>query len=258
MSVLHRRACLVCTRRSLPYVNNFLKFTDIDRDAWYISYISSVCTGEVMNGSSETTFEPNSSLTRGMLVTILFRANYSPFLRYGFDISEDLNKKDMYGYESSGFSDVPADTWYTAAVNWASALGIVNGYRDGSFRPDAPVTREEAITVFARYYKLNAEYLPTVNDGSVRYVPHADDAEISSWARDAFELCAAVGAVYVRPAEFDESGALTDTTSYYFEPARSITRAEGAKLLVETLLTLKDHQEGTKELPKSLYIPYTK
>lgn len=225
-------------------------YKDIDPNGWYVKYLDSVCSCEIMIGTGEGTFEPNAALKRAMLVTILFRADDNIVYRIYTELNSEAKPLD--------FSDVSSDTWYSEAIAWASELGIINGYPDGTFCPNKPISREEAVTVFARYYKLNAEYLPIENTDSTRYIPHADDSLISDWARDSFNLCVTFGAVYVKLAEFDESGNLVDTSSYIFEPTRTITRAEGAKLLYEMLLPLRDAKEGRAELPKSLYIPYYK
>lgn len=87
-----------------------------------------------MAGVSSTLFSPNSTTTRGQLVTILYRAEGAP-------VVEETNK----------FSDVPTSKWYSKAVAWASEKGIVSGYGNGRFGPSDGVTREQMVTILRRY-----------------------------------------------------------------------------------------------------------
>lgn len=82
-----------------------------------------------MNGVAEGTFKPYGSLSRAMIVTILYRQEGSPYA------------------SGSGFRDVPSNQYYSAAVAWASENGIVNGYIGGSFRPNDAVSMQEMLTI---------------------------------------------------------------------------------------------------------------
>jgi hypothetical protein len=83
---------------------------------------------------SETVFAPNDLTTRAQLVTILYRAVGSPKVEY-----------------KATFSDVPAGIWYSDAIEWAAANGVVNGIGGGKFAPDANVTREQIAAILYRY-----------------------------------------------------------------------------------------------------------
>jgi uncharacterized repeat protein (TIGR02543 family) len=111
--------------------------TDVASSAWFYEHIKYVYDLGLMNGTGPTLFSPNMPVTRGMLVTVLYRM-------------EDEPKMDKY----SSFGDVPSGTWYTNAVAWAEANNIVEGYPGGIYRPEQNVSRQELATVLLRYAKL--------------------------------------------------------------------------------------------------------
>lgn len=86
-------------------------FSDVPNGAWYADAVDYVYEHGIMNGTSATTFSPNTPMTRAMLVTVLHRAAGSPSAATG-----------------TAFSDVPSGAYYMGAVAWASANGIVTGY----------------------------------------------------------------------------------------------------------------------------------
>lgn len=235
-------------------------FTDIDSDADYAYYVECICDADVMRGTSETLFEPHAALTRAMFVTVLFRANYEVSVR-GDDCYDDKKERDPMDYEGKQFSDVGEKAWYKHALNWASELGIVTGYTDGTFRPDEKLTREEFCTILARYYKLKAKILPSADNGSVAYVAHTDYADISSWARESYRLCVSIGLIDVRVAEFDTDGNLVAGTKYYFEPSRTVTRSETAEIVWKMFAPFRDFDcaefsDAFAKYPTLEYVPY--
>ena len=127
-----------------------------------------------MNGTSATTFSPNTPMTRAMLVTVLHRAAGSPSAATG-----------------TAFSDVPSGAYYTDAVAWASANSIVTGYGNGRFGPDDPVTREQTAAILYRY----AAWYDLAGDGEAPLSGYPDAGTVSSWARSAMGW--AVGAGYL-------------------------------------------------------------
>ena len=122
-------ATLYCDYK--PPVGSFL---DVKESDWFCSAVAYAYEHELMNGTSEKFFSPSSSLTRGQLVTILYRIAGEP---------ETATEKS--------FTDVKAGRYYTDAVKWAAEKGIVNGYNDGTFKPDAPISREQVATILYRY-----------------------------------------------------------------------------------------------------------
>jgi len=100
---------------------------------WATEAIQFVTGRELFHGVSQTSFEPNSPMTRAMLVTVLYRL------------------EDRPDSGTSAFSDITDGLWYSEAVAWASENKIVNGNPDGAFRPNGPITREQLATILFRY-----------------------------------------------------------------------------------------------------------
>ncbi len=123
-------SCGYTVTETLP--SQLHRFTDLQESAWYYPYVKEMVVLGIMNGTSDAAFSPNNTLTRGMLVTILYRMQGEPEAAI------------------ADYTDVPTGKWYAAAVGWASENGIVTGYPDKTFRPNAPVTREQAATILYR------------------------------------------------------------------------------------------------------------
>lgn len=138
-----------------------LPFTDIADTHWAYSYIGQVYQAGLMVGESDTVFAPNQTLSRAMLASILYRMANEP------DVTD-----------SSPFSDVPADQWYTNAVIWAEKNGIVAGCGDGTFQPDAPVTRAQVAVMLYGYAVFAGKDAAARADLS----SFSDAGQIPSWA----------------------------------------------------------------------------
>lgn len=190
-------------------------FTDVPENAWFSEYVSKAYVYGIMEGTTATTFEPDAALTRAMLVTMIGR----------FD--ERLNGTLGEAAENP-FSDVKPGKWYSDYVARAAEIGIVEGYPDGTFRPDKEVTREEAVTILGRYYKLNAPETVYTSTILVTYFPHTDTAEIADWAQKWVYEGMRIGAIHYEKANYGDT--MADAPEYYFEPGRSMTRAEAAKV----------------------------
>lgn len=122
------------TSSPTPTPNIKHPFIDVKDNAWYAQAVQYVYENGLMAGVSSTTFSPNSTTTRGQLVTILYRAEGGP------EVNETVK-----------FNDVPSGKWYSKAVSWASENGIVSGYGNGQFGPNDSVTREQMVTILRRY-----------------------------------------------------------------------------------------------------------
>lgn len=109
-------------------------FTDVASDAWYAGAVEYVVEHELMNGVGGGRFNPGGDTSRAMLVTILWRMEGEPVVNYLMQ-----------------FPDVAAGEWYTEAVRWAASEHIVDGYPDGSFGANDPVSREQIVTILWRY-----------------------------------------------------------------------------------------------------------
>ena len=152
-------------------------FNDVDNGYEYINGIRYVSLTGLMNGIEEGVFAPDSEITRAMLVTVLGRL---------LKISAD----DYSG--NTGFEDVAADSWYAPYVAWAAENGIVLGYADGTFRPDASITREQFYVVLKRlldYQKYDITPGPTM---------FADIEYLDSWAFDAVAACDGINLIPLR------------------------------------------------------------
>lgn len=138
-------------------------FIDVTKNDWFYDAVYAAWEKGLMNGTTATTFEPNAMTTRGMLVAILYRMEGSPEV-----------------VSPNSFSDVAEGMYYTEAVAWAAANGIVNGYDDDRFGPDDVLLREQTAAILYRY----AEYkgMDITTDGALAF----DDADmISDYAQDA-------------------------------------------------------------------------
>ena len=173
-------------------------FKDVDTAAWYHVFIDYVLTHSIMNGVSGTSFAPDSNLTRGMLVQILFNLEGKP------------------QSASANFSDVKVDAWYAKAVGWAAANKVVAGYADGTFRPDADVTREQAAAILYRYAQSKGIDVSVGEDTNI--LSYEDALQASEYAIPALQW--AVGA-----------GVLNGKSSNLLAPTGTATRAEIATIM---------------------------
>ena len=112
-------------------------FTDVSESDWFFGDVKFVYQNGLMNGTSSTTFSPDGTTSRGMIVTILWRMAGSPDM-----------KDEILGYP---FQDVDANAYYATAVYWARLNGIADGYGDNTFGPDKPITREQMAVMLYRY-----------------------------------------------------------------------------------------------------------
>lgn len=164
-----------CARCGKTYTETILcvleKFTDLDKNGWYYPYVKNMVRDGLMNGTGDTSFSPNQTLTRAMLVTILFRMQGEPEAA------------------PAPFTDVAQGSWYAAAVNWASESGVVTGFPDNTFRPDAPVTREQAATILFRY----APIMGRSNAERADLSEFIDRREITPFAQEPLEWAYACG-----------------------------------------------------------------
>lgn len=150
-----------------------LPFTDVPVDAWYTDSVSYVYRKGLMNGVSETSFLPLGVTTRAMVITVLFRMEGEPEDRGG------------------GFTDVAGGFWYADAVLWAQAVGITEGYGDGCFCPDQPMTRQEMVTVFFRYAAYKGLDVSAAADLSAFH----DCSAIAAYAAEALGWAVAAGLI---------------------------------------------------------------
>lgn len=142
-------------------------FSDVEKTDWFYDGVEYVFKNNLMMGTSETSFSPNLTTTRGMLVTILWRLEKNP-----------VPTKDCY------FTDVNSNMYYYEAIKWALAENLISGYDANSFGPDDSISREQLATILYRYmsYK-NADISCTMDD---LYV-YEDYDKIEPYAVEAFK-----------------------------------------------------------------------
>lgn len=176
------------------------KFEDVPPVGdWAHKGIDFALKNGLFHGVSETRFAPGDPMTRAMLVTVLWRYAGSP--RIG----------------ESSFADVKEGEWYAQAVAWASETGVVTGVGNNRFAPMGNITREQLATILYRYCK--AEGLDT--EGSADLEGFPDEAQVSSYAREALSWAVARGLV---------NGVQSQGISY-LKPQGSATRAQTATIL---------------------------
>ena len=208
--------------------NGNVSFTDVKKSAWYYDHVKNAYSMGLMEGTTATTFAPNATLTRAMLVTMIGRF-------------EERLYGELTVSTEGVFSDVKAGKWYSDYVAWAAEKGVIEGYPDGTFRPNAPFTREEAVTILGRYHNKNAPGM-LMSDAMLRpYYPHTDTAEISDWAEKWVHLGMSMRAVHF--VMRDSFGKPETAPEYYFRPGDTITRAEAAKVAYIFLSSLEESIE---------------
>ena len=182
-------------------------FDDVAAGSWYEDAVSYVYNEGLMNGTTDTAFSPEQSISRAMFVTMLYRLAGMP---------------DVETSASSLFTDCGDDMWYSDAVVWAVENDVTTGLTDTTFVPDQPLTREQMAVFIYRYIEYmgggyNAD-APTATDFS-------DNDAIQSWAVEAVAFCS-------------ENGLMGGTTTTTFDPALTASRAMGAVVL-ERLASLE-------------------
>lgn len=215
-----------------PFLNNKTIFLDVESDAWYYNPIKYCKDNKIILGYGETReyFKPDEKITRGMFVTILYRMAGSP------EIDESLAKN---------FPDVKENMYYTQAVKWASSIGIVNGFEDGTFGPDKNILRQDLVIMFRQY--VNKILLKNVDVTNEEYILEFDDyTDVENYA-----LTAVKWAV--------ENKVITgknDLGKTYIDPKGTATRAETASIIRKYIINSREIKyNGDFEIKGKLSIP---
>ena len=165
-------------------------FLDVSRTDWFYYDVRYVCENGLMNGTSRNRFSPYGTATRGMLVTILYRME---------------NEPRCFG--SAAFSDVKPGAYYEKAVVWASQNNIVSGYTDGTFRPDAPVTREQLASILYRYTLYRGQDVSAA--GTTSFTGYGDAQTVSNYALPAMRWACGTGILQGANGKLNPSGLAT-------------------------------------------------
>ncbi len=171
--------------------------SDVLVKAWYHDAVDYVVEHGIMTGTSATTFEPNTTLSRAMVAQILYNLEGQPTVT-----------------GESTFTDVSGH-WAIDAITWAQKTGVVTGYENNTFRPNQAVTREELAQVLYNYAQYKKITLPALGDLS----KFPDGDKVSPWARTAMKWATGLGVI----------NGYEDST---LEPGGDSTRAQAASILM--------------------------
>ena len=172
-------------------------FSDVEDDRWSAASIKYAVDNGYMKGVGGDKFDPEGSLTRAMVATVLWRREGEP-------------KPSA----PSGFSDVPANEWYTDAVAWAKETGVVKGITATTFEPDGLITREQLATMLFRFSSSAPVSVPERAD----LTPFSDDEKVSDWANEPLEWAV-------------ESGLIKGTDGNRLAPEGDATREQFAAII---------------------------
>lgn len=173
-------------------------FLDVNTGAWYYDAVKYAVENGLMSGTGTYTFEPNTTLSRGMIAQMLYALEGKPSVS-----------------SASNFTDVSSSDWYDKAASWAQSKGIITGYEDGRFGPNDPLTREQLALILYNYAKSEGHSTSTKADLS----KFADDTSTSPWAQQAMSW--AVG-----------EGLLSGRGVNMLYPTGTATRAEVAQIMM--------------------------
>lgn len=176
-----------------------LPFNDVSVSDWFYDPVCYAYQQGLMTGTSDDTFSPNMAMTRGMIVSVLYRLEGSPALSDG-----------NLGYP---YEDVHGDDWYAMPVYWARENGIVSGYSDTQFGPNDPITREQMAAILHNYSAYKGQDVSARADLS----KYSDADQVSSWAETVLSWANAEGLI----------NGMTETT---IAPQGLATRAQVAAI----------------------------
>ena len=181
------------------FVRSSLPFSDVSRGQWFYDYVAWAYNTGLMEGVSAGRFAPNSTTTRAMVVTIIYRLAGSPGVS-----------------GTSDFTDVPAGAWYADAVTWAAKRGIVEGMTATTFDPNDAVTREELAAMLYRYAQHKGYDTSAAENTNI--LSYNDAGSISEYAFEALQWACG-------------EGIINGTGGGSLEPGGSATRAQLAAML---------------------------
>ncbi len=189
-----------------------LIFPDLDPTAWYHEHTDYVISHGLMNGNEKGLFEPNGTVTRAQMVTLLWNLKGKPVVNFYMT-----------------YSDVSEEVWYAEAIRWATSEGIVSGCGDGSFGPADTITREQMAVML---YNYEQKYGDGGFTGTWMFrMPFSDLDQISEWAFEGVAWC------YMRDV-------ITGKDNDLMDPKGHATRAEMAAILTQYLKKDAEDEES--------------
>ena len=178
--------------------NSLMNFKDVSQNVWYYNSVKYCFDNKIIMGTTDETFSPNTNVTRGNLVTILWRMEGSP------KVSGSIS-----------FPDVKETDYYYEAVKWAEKSGVVHGYDTGKFGPNNNISREQLATILNNY----AKYKKKDTSDKADLTKFTDNKKISSYAREGVSWAVAKKVM---------SGKVNGTM---VDPQGKATRAEAAAMI---------------------------
>ncbi|MEG2187523.1 MAG: S-layer homology domain-containing protein, partial [Clostridia bacterium] len=180
--------------------DDFAKFIDV-KGHWAESAMRFVFENEIMSGMSQITFEPETELSRAMLVTMLYRIDGKPAVS-----------------SKPSFKDVASGMWYTDAIAWAEANKIISGMGDGNFAPNASIQRQQMAAILYRYMQFKGRDV----SGSSELTAFTDAKMIGDWALPAMKWAV-------------QEKLISGRTASTLEPLGTAKRAEVAMVMMRWL-----------------------
>lgn len=178
-------------------------FDDMPYGTWYYDHVRFAVASGLVNGYSDNTFQPMSFIRRSEVVSILYRAAGSPIVT-----------------SSAAFSDVTPGTWFSDAVSWAVSFGIVQGYEDGTFRPNAVVSRAQLAAFFYRFSSA-------ADTDTAALSTFPDRGDVPVWAQKEMAWAVSTGLI--------NGNRINDVD--YLQPFANATRAQFVTILERFLTT---------------------
>lgn len=182
-------------------------FTDVKPGAWYFDAVEIAAAVGLVNGRTEDTFVPNANMTRAEFATILYR----------------LAGEESMGELKVSFKDIKGSEWYADTVLWAASWGLVNGYPDGTFKPNGTITRQEIAIMLMRFNDLVVDSEETVDTSVLK--EFADGAKVPNWSKEAMAWAV-------------NEGIIQGMDGNKLAPTGLATRAQVATMVVRYLLTI--------------------
>ena len=182
------------------------EFSDVSPDSWYFDSVEAVAKNGLMNGITQTEFDPDINITRGMFVTVLGRT---------------LNAVPG---SSQYFDDVDSNAYYSPYIAWAAENGIIQGISQDIFAPDTDISREQMAVMLENAFRFKG--LNTVEETTP--VSYIDADQISSWAEDSVNFCTQAGLLY-------------GTENTAFLPQDTTSRSETAAVITRLFSRILDH-----------------
>lgn len=172
-------------------------FMDVTANSWFYDAVKFTTDKGIMAGVSSDMFEPESAITRGMFITMLYRLEGEPSTR------------------KANFKDVEKGSWYENSIAWATQKGIANGVSNTMFAPDDNITREQLMVFLYRYAKQKNK---SVTSSEMNIKKFFDNKIIAVYAEDAMNWAI-------------ENNLISGTSKHYLEPSGNATRAQAAVIL---------------------------